>query len=335
MLKLGFIGCGSIASHHAGVIRGNVKGIILTAGSDPSRKALKAFGKAHGVTALYTDYRRMLKEADIDAVCVATPTGLHKEHTVTAARAGMHVFCEKPMAMSLRDADTMIAACARARVKLMIGQVRRYDNEWGAFRKLVRSGAIGRPVLWRQTAGGAGPGRWYMDAKMGGGPFMDGCVHNWDFANFVFGKPLEALGSLMRFRPTTALDTGTVIVRYRRGDEVMVSWSWGLAAKCSAGGMHDVLGPKGVIKFPYGLPKSEFPKNFDHDKYGAFLVDTGKNKRLVKYRINSMFAEEWKDFRDAVLKNREPKVTGRVGREALAVALAVLKTGASRKTVKI
>jgi len=335
MLKLGFIGCGSIASHHAGVIRGNVKDIELTAGADPSRKALKAFGDSHGVVALFTDYRKMLKEADIDAVCVATPTGLHKEHTLAAAAAGKHVFCEKPIAMSLRDADRMIAACAKAKVKLMIGQVRRYDNEWGTFRKLVRSGAIGRPVLWRQTAGGAGPGRWFMDAKMGGGPFMDGCVHNWDFANFVFGKPLEAIGSIMRFRRSSALDTGTVLVRYRSGDEVMVSWSWGLPTNCSAGGTHDVLGPKGVIKFPRTFPESEFPKNFDRAKYDAFLVDTGKRKRLVKFRKNNLFADEWKDFADAVLENRTPKVTGRTGKEALAVALAVLKTGSSRKPVKV
>jgi len=335
MVKLGFIGCGGIANHHASTIIANVKGIKVAAGADIMPDMLKAFKKQHGVKALYADYRQMLKEADIDAVCVATPTGLHCEHVVAAARAGKHVFCEKPIAMKLRDADKMIEACAKAGVKLMIGQVRRYDTDWSVFKKLVQSGAIGRPVLWRQTTAGAGPGRWFMDAKMGGGPFMDGAVHNWDFGNNIFGKAKEALGSIMRMRKTTALDTGAVIVRYKSGDEMMLSWSWGMVAGCSSPGTHDVLGPKGIIKFPDTFPKTEFPKGFDHEKFGAYLVDTGKKKRLVKFRKKNMFAEEWKDFRDAINKNRKPKVTGQIGKEGLKVALAVLKTGKTRKPVKI
>jgi len=210
MLKLGFIGCGSIANHHANTMEQNVKGIAFAAGADGNPKTLAAFGKAHDVRALYKDYREMLAKADIDAVCVALPTGLHKAGAVAAARAGKHIFLEKPMARTLREADAIINAADKAGVTLMVGQVRRYDNDWGTWRKLVLSGAIGRPVLWRQTAGGAGPRSWFMDDKMGGGPFMDGCVHNWDFTNYLFGKPREALGSILRFLPSTALDTGVV-----------------------------------------------------------------------------------------------------------------------------
>jgi predicted dehydrogenase len=260
------------------------------------------------------------------------PTGLHKQATVAAAKAGKHVFCEKPMAMSLKDADAMIDACDKAKVKLMVGQVRRYDSDWGTFRKLILGNAVGRPVLWRQTSGGSGPGRWFMDAKMGGGPFLDGCVHNWDFANYIFGEPGEALGSIMRFRTTSALDTGAVIVRYKSGDEVMLCWSWGLPTGVRAGFGLEVLGPKGVIRFPGTF---ELPDGFDAEKYGAYQVDTGKRTRLVKFRKRNMFAEEWKDFRRCIEKDTEPQVTGETAKQALAVGLAVLKTGASRKPVKI
>jgi len=335
MFKLGFIGCGGIARHHAGIIGENVKGIRITAGADLSKDALKAFHEKTGVEDLYSDYRAMLKKADVDAVAVCLPTGLHKAATVAAAKAGKHVFCEKPMAMSLRDCDAMIDACKKAKVKLMIGQVRRYDADWGTFRKIVQSGAIGRPVLWRQTAGSRGPGRWFMDAKLGGGPFLDGAVHNWDFANYTFGQPREAIGSLMRLRTTSALDTGAVIVRYNSGDEVMLSWSWGLPEGCSAGSVMEALGPKGVITFDRMIPADALPKGFDRTKYGAYLIDTGKKKRIVKFRKKNMFAEEWKDFARAVQRDVEPQVTGEIGKLAAAVGLAVLKTGATRRPVKI
>ena len=335
MVKLGMIGCGGIANLHARVVAREVRGMRVAAASDINETALAAFGKEHAVDALYTDYRAMLRKADVDAVCVALPTGLHRRAAVAAAKAGKHVFCEKPMAMSLRDADAIIEACAKAGVKLMVGQVRRYDAFWGAFKKLIDSGAIGRPVLWRQTNAGAGPGRWFMDAKMGGGPFMDGCVHNWDFANYVFGEPVDAVGTLMSLSEGSAFDAGSVSVRYRGGDQIVLAWCWGLPKGCRGQRAHDALGPKGVIHFPGGFPSSEFPEGFDHDKYGAFLVDTGARNRLVKFRKNSMFGEEWKDFRDCVVKDREPKVTGLLAQQAAAVALAAIQAGATRKTVKI
>jgi len=335
VIRLGFIGCGGVANHHARTIRQFVRGIVPAAAADISPTALRAFGVEHGIAALYSDYRKMLREAAIDAVCVALPTGLHAQATLAAAHAGKHVFCEKPMAMSLHAADAMIAACREARVVLMIGHVRRYDNEWLTFRRLVHAGIIGRPVFWREAAGGAGRGGWFMDARLGGGPFLDKCVHNWDFANFVFGQPCEALGSIMHLKKHSAADTGAVIVRYRSGDEIMVSTSWGLPSGCQAGGIHEALGPRGVIKFPRTFPESELPAGFDREKYGAFLVDLGGTKRLVKFRRNNLFAAEWRDFLRACRGEKAPEAHGAVGRQALAVGLAVVKAGKTRRPVRI
>lgn len=97
----------------------------------------------------------------------------------------------------------------------------------------------------------------------------------------------------------------------------------------------DVLGPKGVIRFPGMFDPKELPEGFDQQKYGAYLVDTGAKKRIVKFRKNNMFAEEWRDFVSAVTRNRTPKVTGEIAKLALAVGLAALKAGSSRKPVKI
>lgn len=335
MISIGFIGCGGIARHHAGIIDKEVPNMKVVAGADTSEPALKQFQESFGVADLYSDYRDLLKKADVDAVCVALPTHLHKAAVIDAAKAGKHVFCEKPMARKLADCDRMIEACDKAGVTLMVGQVRRYDKDWGTWKKLVEKGSIGRPVLWRQTMGSAGPGRWFMDDESGGGPFLDGCVHNWDFANLVFGRPALAVGSIMTLSGRSALDSGTAVVQYESGDEVSLCWSWGLPQKTRTGANTDILGPKGTIRFPGSFPPAELPPEFDAARYGAYLVDTGTKRRVEKFRTANMFAAEWKDFRDAVVKQRAPLVTGQIGKEALEVALAVLKAGRTRKPVKI
>ena len=335
MIKLGVIGCGGIARHHAKTIQEGVRGISIVAAADLLPDALMSFGADFGVASLHADYRKMLALVNVDAVCVALPTHVHRKAVVDAAAAGKNVFCEKPMARSLSDCDAMIDACKGAGVTLMIGQVRRYDTDWGAWKKIVQNGTIGRPVLWRQTAGGPGPGSWYMDDKKGGGPFLDGCVHNWDYANLVFGKPAVAVGSMMRLADTTALDTGSVAVRYESGDAVVLNWSWGLPQGVRAGSMTDILGPKGVVHFPGYFSESEYPQDFNKELYGAYFLSLNGKSRIAKFRRQNMFAAEWKDFKNSIEKNKTPLVTGEIGRQAVAVALAALKAGRSGKPVRI
>ena len=335
MLKLGFIGSGNIARAHATAIRQGVRGIRIAAAADINPKNRKAFGREFDVPDLYDDYQRMIAEADLDAVSIALPTALHRKATVAAARAGLHVFCEKPMALTLRDCDAMINACEKAGVKLMIAHVRRYDNTWGALRKLILSNAIGRPVLWRAAACGGPKQAWFLDAEIGGGPYIDGCVHNYEFANHIFGEPLEAVGSLLNLHPSTAPDTGVMVVRYKSGDEIMLAWCWGQRGVHSQGTTMDVIGPKGVILFPGYFPDSEFPEDFNHETHGAFLVKTKRGARLARFRKNSKFVDELKDFRDAILKDRDPIATPAEARKAIAVARAVFRAGETRRPAKV
>ena len=328
MVRLGFIGCGSINRHHAGVIRKQVDGLLVAAGADIDPAALDGFRADNPGADGCTDYRELLAREDVDAVVVGLPTGLHSAAAVAAAAAGKHVFCEKPMAMNLAAADAMIDACGAAGVKLMIGHVRRYDPDWGTFKRLVEENRIGRPLLWNYTFGSAGPGRWFMDAAVGGGPFLDMGVHNLDFANWLFGSPVETVAKLMRFRTTSAWDTGAAILRYQGGDQVLLACSWGLPAGCAGGTVMEALGPGGVIKFPGTFPLDGLPE-FDRDKHGAYLVDSGSKRELVTFEKGDMYAAQWRDFRDAILQDREPRATGAVGRAAIAAALTVLETAAA------
>lgn len=335
MIKLGFIGCGGIARYHAATIQREAGDVRILAGADVTEDARKAFGEIAGTAALFPNYQEMLERGDVDAVCVALPTYLHRNAVLEAAAAGKHVFCEKPMARSLSECDEMIDACERAGVILMIGHVRRYDNDWATWKKIVESGDIGRPVVWRQTTGGPAPGAWYMDDKMGGGPFLDGCIHNLEFSNFVFGEPEFASGSLIRLAETSALDTGTVSVHYKSGDVVTLNWSWGLPPGVRTGSMTDIVGPKGAVIFPSSLQDSDYPTGFDKEHHGAYLVRTSGGNRIVEFEKRDMFAEEWKGFHNAITSGKRVEATGEAGRKAVEVALAGIEAGRTHTLVTI
>ena len=119
MLRVGLVGAGVIGRPHLAALL-QVQGIKVVGIADPVAPAAEALATQAGTTA-YADYRQLLGK--VDAVWICTPTFLHAEQTVAFAEAGVHVFCEKPMALNLGAADRMIAAARQAKVQLMIGQV--------------------------------------------------------------------------------------------------------------------------------------------------------------------------------------------------------------------
>ena len=134
MLNIGFIGCGGIARHHASRLA-QLKNARILAATDVVGDAAQSFARDCGAEHSFTDYRKMLKLADLDAVWVCTPTFQHPAPVIAAAKAGKHVFCEKPMALNMADARRMVRACDTAGVRLTIGFVRRFDAQWGKLKQ--------------------------------------------------------------------------------------------------------------------------------------------------------------------------------------------------------
>ena len=194
-LKIAVVGVGAMGSGHAGAVRAT-RGTELTALCDIDERALTAGSKRHNVVDLYTDHREMIAEADIDAVLIAAPNCLHAPITIAALNAGKHVLCEKPMAMSLREAKAMVAVAKKARRRGKVLQVAvclRQQPDALAIRKLVESGKLGniyhiRAVMIRRR-GIPGLGGWFTTmAESGGGPVMDLGVHWLDMAMHLSGN---------------------------------------------------------------------------------------------------------------------------------------------------
>ena len=311
MTKLGIIGCGGIATHQFSTVKDD--GLFdLVAGADIRSGQLDLFREKFGMKTGYEDYRVMLAEADVDAVMICTPTYLHAEMTIAAAEAGKAVFCQKPMAMTSFDCHRVAKAVEELGGKVQVGFVRRYDNDWDTVKRVVDSGVLGTPVLWRQLAGSSGPKRpFFMDKFEGGGPMIDGMVHNYDFAAHCFGEPVEVKSMPLRIHHSTSCwDTGTVLVRFETGHMIMCAWSWGLPEGVRSSSATEVLGPNGVLFFPGSYDAAKAQDKFDPATEGAYLLVTADGQEeIVTFKRNNMFREEMQHFADWVESGGTPRVS--------------------------
>jgi len=330
VIHVGFIGCGGIAQYHARFLA-QIGDAEIVAGCDPDANAIEAMaGIAGEGFAGYRDTSELLGHKPLDAVMVCSPTHLHAEHAITALQAGLHVFCEKPMARSMAQARALAEQVDKAAGTFTVGFVRRFDNQWNTMGQLIRAGELGQPVIWRFLSGSYRPGTAWFCQEEGGGPLLDGAIHNYDFMLNFFGpaKRALAIGQTWDADANTAQDTGTVILEMAGGDQFAAVWTWGIARGAKASSHQDILGPRGVLSWQ--VPPDRLGADFDPDSTGAFWLSTAQNAQPVFYPKNNMFLDQIKHWLDCVEHDKQPSVTVEDGIKALQVALAVLqamKTG--------
>ncbi len=324
MVKVGVIGAGGMGNLHMGILS-KMRDVEITVICDEEKeKAIEAKLK-FGAQRIETNFRKLLETDEIEAILCCVPTFMHTQIVIESARAGKHIFCEKPLCMTIDEASKIKRALDKSKVKFQIGFVRRFDDEWLKFKELIIDGKIGRPVIWRSINAGSAPSaKWYVDKKKGGGPFIDGAIHNYDFANYIFGKAKEVTAFLTKFREdSTAFDTGTVIVKFESEDELMMCWSWGLPAGASGSNLHDAIGPKGAIIFQ----KEEF------------VINQGANNvELVKIEPESLtkgYVKQLQHFISCIIEDKTPEVGILEGIESLKIASAVFESSRFSKKVHI
>jgi predicted dehydrogenase len=206
--RAGLVGCGRIGSlwdmesdppiplTHAGCLS-VLPQVSLVAGASGGQAHLEAFGRRWGVTALYRDYREMLAKERLDIVAIATHPGLHRdivEHATANGAKG--IFCEKPMALHLEDADAMVAACKHTGCILAVNHSRRWHPAYLRARELVQSGAIGELVsMYGMCQGGKPHPAWQSEEE---GPMLHDAVHLFDLFRMYAGDCIAATGTARR-----------------------------------------------------------------------------------------------------------------------------------------
>lgn len=193
MLRVGIVGAGFMGNMHANVYS-HLPGVKLVGVADIRKEKAEEVARTYGAET-YSSFEEMLDDVELDIVDICLPTYLHCEYTVKAALAGKHVFCEKPMAMSLDEADKMIEAANRSGVKFMIGQCVRFWPEYMKLKELIDNGELGRVTtahFWRLSATPMWSWEnWLMDPEKSGGALLDLHIHDVDFINYVFGMPIR------------------------------------------------------------------------------------------------------------------------------------------------
>lgn len=227
----GILGAGDIARKHVAAAMQQAPGHRLHAIMRRDRAEAERFARDFGVERAYTDARAFVSDPQLDAVFIATPPSSHAEFTALAAAAGKHVICEKPIATSVADAESMIAVCAQHKVRLMICHYQRFNRRHQQMRRWIESGAIGRVVSARLNFSSYSPpaaDAWRYDPLVaGGGPVMDLGSHCLDLLTYLCG-PIESgvvLKSALAFQ-TSVEDTATTLLRLASGAHATVTNHW-------------------------------------------------------------------------------------------------------------
>jgi predicted dehydrogenase len=210
-VRLGVLGIGNIAPL-------NVQGYLdhplcdVVALCDPRLEVAQAMAKQWGVPKVYRDAAELFADPDIDAVEILTPTNLHAEHVIAAAKAGKHISCQKPLANSIDEARRMVAAADEAGVMLRVTECYLHYPPLEYAKELLNSGAIGNPIFLRlktvvhtdsafQAALQPEGYTWRFDKRSPGGHLFDDVVHKYAVANWMFDQPVTNVQAVVREGP--------------------------------------------------------------------------------------------------------------------------------------
>lgn len=322
MIRVGFIGLGGMGLHQVKSFA-QAAGCQVAAGADPAPAMRDRFAQSFPAARVYASAGELLAQPEIDGVVVAVPTGLHSEVAAAALAAHIPVLVEKPMARTVAQCHQLIEDAARHSTLLMVAHCRRFDPYWTAWGDYVTGGKLGSPILWRDARARPGPGSWFMDRELGGGPLLDGAIHNYDFANWIFGEPESVLASAIQMNPAfSAVDTASAIVRYKSGNQLLISWSWAVRGNT----LHDIMGPKGFIQFGTGelTPPEEEKGAY---QYCCFTDQEGVQSLIKAPAQPDMYVRQAEHFLACIRGETVCQSPGTEAIKAVAVAEAILRAG--------
>ncbi len=329
LVSIGLIGAGTMGSFHAESLAVRVPGARLAAIVDPDAGVAERTAQRLGVPVAASDPDEVLADPDIDAVVITAPARAHADLVAAAASAGKHVFCEKPMAVELEEADRAISAAASAGVILQVGFQRRFAADWRAARRLLDEGRVGTPRLIRSLTRDPGfePSRIAPNTI-----FLETLIHDFDVLRFLNpgAEPIEVYAvadAIVEpgWRDRGLLDTAVVMIRFDNG-------ATGVAEACfeAAYGYDvraEVFGSAGMATMGDGR------------RTGTVLSDEGGRSAETVRSFVEMFSEaytaEMAAFVKAVRNGEPSQVTGADARAALTVAVAAIESTGRGSPVRL
>ncbi|QOR67197.1 Gfo/Idh/MocA family oxidoreductase [Cytobacillus suaedae] len=338
-IKIGVIGCGSIAKHRHLPEYASNELVEIVAVCDIVTQRAEELANTYQARA-YTDYNELLASEDVDAVSVCTPNYLHAPISIAALKAGKHVLCEKPMATSREEAEAMIAAAEASNRKLMIAHNQRFVPSHQKAQALIASGELGKIYSFRSAFGHGGPEGWSADGKDSWffrkneafiGAMGDLGVHKTDLLRFLLGEEFVEVGA---FVETSAKensdvdDTAVCVLKTASGVVGTLAASWSYVSKEDNSTI--IYAENAILRLE------------DDPTYS--LIVQYKNGEVVKYELGGIQTNEEggqknsqvvSRFIQSIINDEQPPVTGEEGMKSLQVVLSALDSAETKQIVRI
>jgi UDP-N-acetyl-2-amino-2-deoxyglucuronate dehydrogenase len=278
----------------------------------------------------YTDFKKMLRRKDLDVVMVMTPSGTHADFAVAAARRGKHVITTKPMEVTLKRCDRMIAAAEKAGVKLAVDFELRFYPPYRWIKAAIEAGEFGKLIFgearckWFRTQGyydqGGWRGTWKMD---GGGALANQSVHVIDALLHLMGRPVEVYAQCATVAHTIETeDLGLAMIHFENGARGMIVGTTTLPGGTEFGvEVHGEQGGGSTLRTRYASEETQWFFSGDKKQPNTPLPQGPKN--VIE------------DFVACISENRAPFITGQEGRRSIELLTAIYKSSRKRKAVKL
>lgn len=329
VVAVGVIGAGRIGSSHAQVVAERVPTTRLVAVADPRQDAAQALAGRFGARA-FTDAGALIADPEVEAVLIAASSEAHTDLVVAAARAGKAVFCEKPMALTLDDADRAVAAAEEAGVVLQVGFNRRFDRGFRDAHDAVAAGAVGQVQLMRSVT--RDPGLANPAAVPPWTIFLLTLIHDFDALLWLNpgAEPVEVYATAdalvaPEWKESGLLDTAVVVITFDNGARATAEASFSAAYGYDV--RAEVFGSAGMVLAGDGARSS-----------ARLFTATGAHHDTARGDVELMlgsYTAEFVELAAAVTEHRAPCVTGHDARRALRVALACIESVRSGAPVRL
>lgn len=337
VIRFGIIGCGMISDYHAQAIA-DTQGAILAGACSKSLSSAERFTEKHGVT-LFKQYEDMLQSPEVDAVVICTPSGEHFPQALQAIRAGKDVVIEKPMCLSLKDADTLIAEADRLGKRVCVISQSRFSDAAQAIHRAVIHGSFGKMVSASLTMRYFRSQDYYDQAQWrgtvrgdGGGVLMNQGIHGIDLLCYIMGKPKSVCGyTRAALRNIEVEDTASAAVKFESGATAVIDAT--VCSQPSFGKRFVFCGENGTVileddaitlwslKDPCPIPLGKFSGN-----------SSAADPRGISYTYHQ---REYENIVAHLSEGAELLLDGRQGRLPLSVILGIYESSAREQVIRL
>lgn len=338
MLKFALVGCGRIAKRHSELLGlSQIENATLAAVCDVEMEKAEKIGKTFGVP-YYGDMDEMMRSEDVDVVSVLTESGNHARHVINLAKYGKHIVVEKPMALTLDDADAMIEACYENGVKLFVVKQNRFNVPVVKLREALEAGRFGKLVLgtvrvrWCRTQEYYDQSAWRGTWAQDGGVLTNQASHHIDLLEWMMGD-VESVFA----KSTTALvdieaeDTAIVTLKFRNGALGIIEATTAVRPKDLEGSI-SILGEKGTVEIGGFAVNKMLHWNFQDEAEGDGEV-------MANFSVNPPnvygFGHQayYEHVVDSILNDKPHLIDGLTGRKSLELISAIYESIETGKEV--